>query len=164
MPPSKAHPTPSPGTALLAIPARPNAALRAGVGLNRLTANFSLVVDQLAGAARVSDREAVLMARYLRAREGLWVGSSSAINAAAATKLARALGPGHTVVTVLCDGGHRHLSKFWSDEYLAGVGLGVEEAFERRMLERACGAADDRGDELGFLEGEAAMAHACHAG
>mgnify|MGYP002038318137 CR=1 FL=1 len=50
------------------------------------------------------------------------------------------------------------------DEYLAGVGLGVEEAFERRMLERACGAADDRGDELGFLEGEAAMAHACHAG
>ena len=92
------------------------------------------------------------------------MGSSSAINAAAATKLARALGPGHTVVTVLCDGGHRHLSKFWSDEYLAGVGLGVEEAFERRMLERACGAADDRGDELGFLEGEAAMAHACHAG
>lgn len=49
---------------------------------------------------------------------GLFAGSSSAVNCVAAVRVARALGPGHTVVTVLCDGGTRHLTKFWSDEVL----------------------------------------------
>lgn len=92
-----------------------------GVGLNRLTANFAAAaVDD---AVRVSDREAVEMAAYLLRNDGLFVGSSAAVNCVGAVKAARALGPGHTVVTVLCDGGSRHLSKFHSPEYLAAQGL-----------------------------------------
>lgn len=58
-------------------------------------------------------------AQYLLRNEGLFVGSSAAMNCVGAVKAARQLGPGHTIVTVLCDGGHRHLSKFHSPPYLA---------------------------------------------
>ena len=92
-----------------------------GVGINRLTANFAKA--KVDGAFKTSDREAVEMAAYLMRNEGLFVGSSAAVNCVGAVKVARALGRGHTVVTVLCDGGHRHLSKFHSKEYLAQHGL-----------------------------------------
>ena len=59
-----------------------------------------------------------LQAQYLLRNEGLFVGSSASMNCVGAVKAARRLGPGHTVVTVLCDGGHRHLSKFHSPAYL----------------------------------------------
>ena len=55
--------------------------------------------------------------------DGLFVGSSAAMNCVGAVKAARALGPGRTVVTVLCDGGQRHLSKFHNPDYLAQWGL-----------------------------------------
>ena len=58
--------------------------------------------------------------------DGLFVGSSAAVNCVGAVKAARALGPGHTVVTVLCDGGARHLSKFHSPSYLEEMGLTPE--------------------------------------
>ncbi len=63
------------------------------------------------------------MASYLLRHDGLWVGSSAAMNCVGAVKAARQLGPGHTVVTVLCDGGHRHLSKFHNPQYLRQHGL-----------------------------------------
>lgn len=63
------------------------------------------------------------MAQYLLRNEGLWVGSSASMNCVGAVKAARALGRGHVVVTLLCDGGHRHLSKFYNPEYLAQMGL-----------------------------------------
>ena len=93
-----------------------------GIGINRLTANFARA-PRLDGAFKGSDAEAVAMARHLRAADGLFVGSSAAMNAVGALRVALLLGPGHTVVTLLCDGGARHLSKFWSDEYLAAAGL-----------------------------------------
>ena len=74
-------------------------------------------------ALRVSDQEAVEMAHWLLKKDGLFVGSSSAVNCCAAVKVARQLGPGHTVVTLLCDGGQRHTSKFFCPEYLAKFGL-----------------------------------------
>ncbi|GIL88364.1 hypothetical protein Vretimale_15049 [Volvox reticuliferus] len=92
-----------------------------GIGINRLTANFGrALIDD---AFRGTDREAVEMAQYLLRNEGLWVGSSAAMNCVGAVKAARVLGPGHVVVTLLCDGGHRHLSKFHNPEYLAEMGL-----------------------------------------
>ncbi|KAI8463680.1 MAG: cysteine synthase [Monoraphidium minutum] len=94
-----------------------------GVGLNRLTANFADALPRVDGAFRGSDREAVEMAAHLLRADGLFVGSSAAMNCVGAVKAARALGPGHTVVTLLCDGGQRHLSKFHSPEYLAAAGL-----------------------------------------
>jgi cysteine synthase A len=51
------------------------------------------------------------------------MGSSAAVNCVGAVKAARALGPGHTIVTVLCDGGARHLSKFHSPQFLADANL-----------------------------------------
>ena len=64
-----------------------------------------------------------LQAGYLLRNDGLFVGSSAAVNCVGAVRVARALGPGHTVVTLLCDGGQRHLSKFHSPQYLADAGL-----------------------------------------
>ena len=63
------------------------------------------------------------MAQFLLRNDGLFVGSSAAMNCVGAVKAAQMLGPGHTIVTVLCDGGHRHLSKFHNREYLAQCGL-----------------------------------------
>ena len=74
--------------------------------------------DAVDDAVRVSDAESVEMSRYLLREEGLFVGSSSAVNVCGAAKVAQRLGPGHVVVTILCDGGARHLSKFWSAEYV----------------------------------------------
>ena len=66
------------------------------------------------------------MASYLLRNDGLFIGSSAAVNCVGAVKAARLLGPGHTIATVLCDGGHRHLSKFHSPEYLEAQGLRPE--------------------------------------
>lgn len=84
-----------------------------GVGINRLTRNFEMSEGFIDDAIRVTDQEAIDMARYLVHQEGLFIGSSSAINCVAAVRIARELGPGHTIVTLLCDSGQRHLTKFW---------------------------------------------------
>lgn len=62
-------------------------------------------------------------AAYLLRNDGLFVGSSAAMNCVGAVKVARALGRGHRIVTVLCDGGQRHMSKFHSGEYLQSMDL-----------------------------------------
>ncbi|KAI8055066.1 tryptophan synthase beta subunit-like PLP-dependent enzyme [Syncephalis plumigaleata] len=79
-------------------------------------------------AIRVTDEEAVAMSRYLVNREGIFVGSSSAVNCVGAVRLARQLGPGHTIVTILCDSGQRHLTKFWSDAYLEKMNIPIKLA------------------------------------
>lgn len=56
-------------------------------------------------------------------KDGLFVGSSSAMNCVGAVRVAHMLGPGHTIVTILCDSGARHLSKFQNAAYLAAQGL-----------------------------------------
>uniref|UniRef100_A0A0D9VR92 cysteine synthase n=1 Tax=Leersia perrieri TaxID=77586 RepID=A0A0D9VR92_9ORYZ len=92
-----------------------------GIGINRVTKNFMMA--ELDGAYRGTDREAVEMSRFLLKNDGLFVGSSSAMNCVGAVRVARDLGPGHTIVTILCDSGMRHLSKFFNDQYLANHGL-----------------------------------------
>lgn len=92
-----------------------------GIGINRVTKNFMMA--ELDGAYRGTDREAVEMSRFLLKNDGLFVGSSSAMNCVGAVRVAQDLGPGHTIVTILCDSGMRHLSKFFNDQYLANHGL-----------------------------------------
>lgn len=92
-----------------------------GVGLNRLSANFARA--RVDGAWPCSDAEAVEMAAYLLRNDGLFVGSSAALNCVGAVKAAARLGPGARIVTVLCDGGARHLSRFHNPEFLAREGL-----------------------------------------
>ncbi|TKY57395.1 Cysteine synthase 2 [Spatholobus suberectus] len=92
-----------------------------GIGINRMTRNFAMA--KLDGAFRGTDREAVEMARFLLKNDGLFLGSSSAMNCVGAVRVAQAIGPGHTIVTILCDSGMRHLSKFYDAEYLSQLGL-----------------------------------------
>ncbi|KAK9209871.1 hypothetical protein WN944_002239 [Citrus x changshan-huyou] len=92
-----------------------------GIGINRLTQNFMMA--KLDGAFRGTDREAVEMSRFLVKNDGLFLGSSSAMNCVGAVRVAQSLGPGHTIVTILCDSGMRHLSKFYDVHYLSQQGL-----------------------------------------
>jgi cysteine synthase len=72
---------------------------------------------------RVGDVEGLAWVRRLNDEEGLCLGLSSGINVAGAVRLARDLGPGSTVVTILCDSGLRYLSTIWNPEWLAARGL-----------------------------------------
>ncbi|XP_031283737.1 cysteine synthase 2-like isoform X1 [Pistacia vera] len=92
-----------------------------GIGINRLTENF--LMAKLDGAFRGTDKEAVEMSRFLLKNDGLFLGSSSAMNCVGAVRVAQSLGPGHTIVTILCDSGMRHLSKFYDAQYLSQLGL-----------------------------------------
>ena len=89
-----------------------------GIGIDRLTRNFTEYEDCVDDALRITDQEAVNMAWHLLRNEGLFLGSSSGLNCTAAMKVARRLGPGHTVVTVLCDSGNRHLTKLYNLDFL----------------------------------------------
>ena len=96
-----------------------------GIGQGRVTANIgSAPVDE---AYRVPDEEALPVLFRLLSDEGLCLGGSSGINVAGAIQLARDLGPGHTIVTILCDSGTRYQSKLYNPEFLRGKGLPVPE-------------------------------------
>ncbi|ORY80342.1 OAS-TL 2 protein [Protomyces lactucae-debilis] len=108
-----------------------------GIGLNRLTRNFAAGLPLLDQAIRVTDREAVAMSQYLMQHDGLFLGSSSAVNCVAAVRMAEQMGPGHRIVTILCDPGTRHLSKFHNTAYLASHDLTSEASLRfdgRRMV------------------------------
>ncbi|MDO9473366.1 MAG: cysteine synthase A [Caulobacter sp.] len=94
-----------------------------GIGQGRITANLEgLVVDH---PFRVSDEEMLTTVFDLAEHEGLVLGGSSGINVAGAVKLAREMGPGHTIVTILCDYGSRYQSKLFNPAFLKERGLPV---------------------------------------
>lgn len=94
-----------------------------GIGQGRITANVDgAPVDH---AFQIPDDEALPIAFDLLRKEGLCVGSSSGINVAGAIKLAREMGPGHTIVTLLCDSGLRYQSKMFNPEFLRSKNLPV---------------------------------------
>ncbi|MDB5363637.1 MAG: cysteine synthase [Rhodospirillales bacterium] len=99
------------------------ASITEGIGNSRITAN--LAGAPIDGALRVSDEEALSVVFDLVEHEGLVLGGSSGINVAGAIKLARELGPGHTIVTILADGGARYQSKLFNPEFLRSKGLPV---------------------------------------
>jgi len=92
-----------------------------GIGIARITANFADA--PLDDAVHIEDSETVRFVYRLLLEDGLFLGSTSGINVAAATRVARELGPGHTVVTVLCDGGAKYQSRLFNPEWLAQKGL-----------------------------------------
>ncbi|KAL8280810.1 hypothetical protein RQP46_006814 [Phenoliferia psychrophenolica] len=101
-----------------------------GIGLNRLTKNFNQGLPLIDDAFRVTDAEAVAMSRHLAREDGLFLGSSSAVNLVASIRLAKTLEPGARIVTILCDSGTRHYSRFWNDEYLAAQGIEVSSSIQ----------------------------------
>jgi cysteine synthase A len=94
-----------------------------GIGQGRITGNLAgLTLDE---AYQVPDTEALPIVFDLLSEEGLCLGGSSAINVAGAIRLARDLGPGKTVVTILADSGQRYQSKLWNPAFLREKGLPV---------------------------------------
>ena len=92
-----------------------------GIGTSRVTANMeNAPVDD---AIQIDDTEAVRVVYQLLRQEGLFMGGSVGINVGAAVALAKQMGPGHRIVTVLCDGGARYQSRLFDRQWLASKGL-----------------------------------------
>lgn len=92
-----------------------------GIGNSRITGNMENVpIDD---AIQIDDQEAVRVVYQLLQKDGLFMGGSVGINVGAAVALAKQMGPGHTIVTVLCDGGTRYQSKLFNQKWLEEKGL-----------------------------------------
>ncbi|MDO9416962.1 cysteine synthase A [Pararhizobium sp.] len=92
-----------------------------GIGQGRITANLEGFTPDF--AYQIPDSEALPLVFDLIENEGLCLGGSSGINIAGAIRLAKDLGPGHTVVTILCDYGNRYQSKLFNPDFLSSKGL-----------------------------------------
>lgn len=101
-----------------------------GIGQGRITAN--LVDAPVDAAFQIPDEEALPVVFDLLEHEGLCLGGSSGVNVAGAIRLAKELGPGHTIVTILCDYGTRYQSKLFNPEFLRSKNLPVPEWLERK--------------------------------
>ncbi len=100
-----------------------------GIGQGRITANLEGFTPDM--AYRIPDAEALPIVFDLLAEEGLCLGGSSGINIAGAVRMAREMGPGHTIVTILCDYGTRYQSKLYNPAFLRERGLPVPAWLER---------------------------------
>ncbi len=94
-----------------------------GIGNSRITDN--LAGAKIDWALQISDQDMVSMVYRLLREEGWLFGSSSGINVCGAIEVARRLGPGHTIVTVLCDGGGKYQSSLFNSEWLAEKGFSI---------------------------------------
>lgn len=92
-----------------------------GIGQGRVTANLEDFKPDY--SFRISDEVAMPILFDLMSEEGLYLGGSSAINVAGAIELAKKLGKGHKIVTILCDSGQRYQSKVWNPEFLKSKNL-----------------------------------------
>ncbi len=101
-----------------------------GIGQGRITKNIEGAPVDV--AFQIPDEEALSVLFDIAEHEGLCLGGSTGVNVAGAIRLARHLGPGHTIVTVLCDHGSRYQSKLYNPEFLRSKGLPVPGWMERR--------------------------------
>jgi len=107
----------------------PGSSITEGIGQGRITANLEGLRPDY--SYRIPDAEALPIVFDLLAEEGLCVGGSSGINIAGAVRMARDMGPGHTIVTILCDYGTRYQSKLFNPEFLHSKGLPVPDWLDR---------------------------------
>jgi cysteine synthase len=96
-----------------------------GIGNSRITGNMEGAPTD--DAMRVDDREALRVVYQLLRKDGLYMGGSTGINVGAAIALAKQMGPGHTIVTLLCDRGSLYQSKLFNREWLSAKGLLLDE-------------------------------------
>ncbi|AXC50302.1 cysteine synthase A [Paracoccus suum] len=101
----------------------PGNSITEGIGQGRITANLEGFTPDMAW--RIPDAEALPYIHQLAQDEGLLLGGSSAINVAGAVRMAREMGPGRTIVTVLCDSGSRYMGRLWNPDFLREKGLPV---------------------------------------
>ena len=96
-----------------------------GIGQGRITDNLEGI--QIDKAYRIPDQETIDIMFRLTHEEGLFLGSSSGINVAASIRLAKEMGPGHCIVTILCDSGTRYLSRLYNPDFLRSKELSFPE-------------------------------------
>jgi cysteine synthase A len=101
----------------------PGPSMTEGIGNSRVTEN--LAPAKIDDAIQVDDQGMVDMVYRMLQQEGWFFGSSSGINLGAAVKIAKDLGPGHTIVTILCDGGSKYQSRLYNPDFLAERGLTI---------------------------------------
>ena len=99
-----------------------------GIGQGRITKNLENCPVDL--SFRINDNDALTIIFDLLKEEGLFLGGSSGINVSGAIQLAKKLGPGKTIVTILCDSGQRYQSKIWNPEFLKSKDLVVPHWLE----------------------------------
>lgn len=107
----------------------PGSSITEGIGQGRITANLEGFTPDY--SYRIPDAEAVPLVFDLIEKEGLCLGGSSGINIAGAIRMARDLGPGHTIVTILCDYGNRYQSKLFNPDFLKSKGLPIPDFLTR---------------------------------
>ncbi|GAA5859926.1 hypothetical protein JCM8547_004390 [Rhodosporidiobolus lusitaniae] len=132
-----------------------------GIGLNRITKNLSQALPLIDDAYRVTDAEAVAMSRHLAQHDGLFLGSSSAVNLVACVRLARRWGlkgRGRRIVTILCDSGARHTSRFWNDDYLLTASIPVSSSIDFLFTEPVEGLEEEEDHPDESHEGESELA------
>ncbi|MGB4827388.1 MAG: cysteine synthase A [Paracoccaceae bacterium] len=107
----------------------PGSSITEGIGQGRITANLEGLTPDFSW--RIPDAEALPLIFDLAMQEGLCMGGSTGINLAGAIRMAREMGPGHTIVTVLCDYGSRYQSKIYNPAFLREKGLPVPDWLDR---------------------------------
>jgi cysteine synthase A len=108
----------------------PGSSITEGIGQGRITANMEGLTPDMVW--RIPDSEALPVIFDLLEYEGLCLGGSSGINVAGAIRMAREMGPGHTIVTVLCDYGTRYQTKLFNPDFLRAKGLPVPDWMARK--------------------------------
>lgn len=107
----------------------PGSSITEGIGQGRITANLEGFTPDF--SYRIPDAEALPVVFDLLEHEGLCLGGSSGVNIAGAIRMAREMGPGHTIVTVLCDYGTRYQTKLFNPDFLRAKNLPVPAWMER---------------------------------
>lgn len=102
---------------------RTGSSITEGIGQGRITDNLKPDVDLLDGALHIADEKSIEMVYRCLDEEGLYLGASSCLNVVAAKEVAEKMGPGHTVVTILCDGAYRYADRLFSRKWLESKGL-----------------------------------------
>ena len=101
----------------------PGPSITEGIGNSRVTDNLS--GTEIDSAVQISDQDMVDVVYRLLRDDGWFMGSSSGINLCGAVKVAKRLGPGHTIVTMLCDDGSKYQSRLYNPDFLAEKGLAI---------------------------------------
>jgi len=107
----------------------PGASISEGIGQGRITANLEGLKPDF--SYRIPDAEALPLVFEMLEDEGICLGASSGVNIAGAIRMAREMGPGHTIVTILCDYGNRYQSKVYNPAFLKEKGLPVPAWLDR---------------------------------
>ncbi|THH10499.1 hypothetical protein EW145_g1282 [Phellinidium pouzarii] len=120
---------------------RSGSSITEGIGQGRITKNLGTFIKSVDGSLRIPDEASILMVYEMLDTEGLYIGASSALNVVAAKELAFKLGPGKTIVTILCDGAYRYQSRLFSKKWLKSKGLenAIPEGLEKYARSMPCG-------------------------